>query len=152
MKNKGFTLIELVFVVLILSTLVGLASPLFRNSYRRASWEGAASRMADLMSYARERAVMERMRTRVDFDTEGGLYWLSADGPEGFHRTGDRWGRTRRVPPDVALRTDAPSVTFFPDGTASEAEVRLETAEKDLCLLHVDPVLGWVTVDEKTGE
>ncbi len=152
MENKGFTLIELVFVVLILSTMVAMASPIFRKSYRRASWEGAASRMTDLMTYARERAVMEKTRTRVEFDAEKGLYWFSIAGVDGFARTNDRWGHVRRVPPDVTLKSDVPSVTFFPDGTASEGEVRLETPEKDLCLLHVEPNLGRVVLDEKAAE
>ena len=151
-RNRGFTLIELVFVVLILATMVGMAAPIFQKSYRRASWEAASGRLADLMAYARERAVMERAPYRVDFDGSDGSYWLSAGGPEGFSRMDDRWGRTRRVPPDVVLTADVPAVTFYPDGTASEGSIKLAAGEKDVCQLRVEPILGRVIVDETPAQ
>jgi hypothetical protein len=52
----------------------------------------------------------------------------------------------------VSLAADEPFVTFFPDGTASEALVRLTAPGDDLCLLRVEPLLGRAVVDEKTSD
>ena len=73
--NAGFTLIELIAVVVIIGTLAGVAIPALANasSSRRAA---AARLVVHDLGYARERAVAAGLTTWVVFSVAGDSYAL----------------------------------------------------------------------------
>lgn len=149
--DQGFTLIELVLVVFVLLTLTALTVPAFQHTFQSVSEQTAAHRLAELLGYARERAVMDRTSYRVQWDETQGTYWLSADkGVAGApERLQERWGRTERLPQGVRFEAESSDAAFFPDGTATEASVRLVRDTKVLYEIQVQPLLGKVTITER---
>jgi len=132
----GFTLLELIMVLLLLSVLTGMAVPAFRHYHERISVRMEALRLVETMQYARERAVMSRRPQVVHFDAGRGLYWLS-DGDES-HGTSHR----RRVLPfPTKIRTGVSKAVFHPDGTATEAWLRLERRSVS-CEVRLDALSG----------
>jgi len=77
-REDGFTLIELVLVVVILMVVVGISTPLFRNTYRELPLRESAHNISRLMAYARERSVAEGKKHRIQFDTVNRSYRLTA--------------------------------------------------------------------------
>jgi Tfp pilus assembly protein FimT len=147
--EEGFTLIELALVAALLATLAGTVTPLFRRSYRALAQETAARRLADFLAYAREKAIMERAKVRVDIESGGRACRLAVEREPGvFERPVDRSGRTLSMPEDVRLRTDLPYLTFFPDGTGTAAVLELSFQEgPESRRIVVEPVWGKVRVE-----
>jgi Tfp pilus assembly protein FimT len=146
----GFTLIEMVLVATLLGTLVGLSAPSFRRSFRELGLNVGAWMLSSSLTYARERAVMDRSPVRVLLDETEGTWRLSSLDPATgtFEERADRWARPRRLPQGLALKSGTPHVTFYPDGTAEAGSVDLLSAGEGGRRIKVDPLLGRVATEE----
>ncbi|MFH1282899.1 MAG: prepilin-type N-terminal cleavage/methylation domain-containing protein [bacterium] len=76
-RIKGFTLIELIIVILILAVMSSISIPLFKSWYGSASTEDTASRITALLNYAHQKALLERKSIRFNIDTASRNYWLT---------------------------------------------------------------------------
>ena len=65
---RGFTLLELLIVVLVLGILAGLAFPVLVTSVTDARLRGAVSEVATALRYAKASAMNTGRRCRVVFD------------------------------------------------------------------------------------
>jgi len=65
---RGFTLLELLIIVLIIGVLAGLAQPVLTRSVTHVFLEGATSEVATALRYARATAINTGRSTRVVFD------------------------------------------------------------------------------------
>lgn len=74
-RRAGFTLIEMLAVVLIFALLAGLALPRLGVRTGRALDE-EATRLAATLEFARQRAVMTGVPHRLVLDLDAGRYWL----------------------------------------------------------------------------
>jgi prepilin-type N-terminal cleavage/methylation domain-containing protein len=82
-KRKGFTLLELVIVVIIIGILIALAIPNFIRAVERSRWHAAASilstiRSAQLRYYAQYRAYSSSM-TNLDMTIANTPDWTVND-------------------------------------------------------------------------
>ena len=64
MKHRGFTLIELTLVTAIILALIGLSIPLFKKTFTNLSAKDAVFNISKLVSYAQEKAVIDRKRVQ----------------------------------------------------------------------------------------
>jgi len=150
----GFTLLELILVLLLLSVVLASAAPSLRvfSASRRVA--EAAAQIVALAQYARTQAIAEGRVYRLNLDLEGGRYWVTAQTGGAFLTLENEFGRvfalpegTRIVwvepPPTPALAatpglqlpwqaataTSLPAtrdhLTFFPDGRAETARLRI---------------------------
>lgn len=126
---SGFTIIELLLVVIILLVVVGLAVPTFSPAYARLQLRKTAEDLAFVMRYAQSRCVMNNRRIRLAFDSTLSEYQLmqqtSPLGEDGgaFEPVAGRWGRVFQIPDDVTVHTDDPFVYFFPDGRIEKQDI-----------------------------
>ena len=68
---RGFTLLELLIVVVVLGILAGLAFPVLAKSVTDARLRGAVSEVATALRYAKASAMNTGRRCRVVFDVAG---------------------------------------------------------------------------------
>lgn len=78
--RRGFTLIELVVVILILALAAGIAVPTFGKSIGRYRTRAAAFQAAELLNAARDRARITSSTVHVRFETVTDTYSVSDDG------------------------------------------------------------------------
>lgn len=132
--DRGFTLVELLLVLLIVAIAAGLTVPNFSKTYARIQLKKTAEDLAYLMRYAQSRAVVKNRPVRLTFDEEFSRYWLTeatAEDNEEFARISGRWGKTYPVSEKIEVFSDKLFVTFYPDG-------------------HMDRQLIYVTREERT--
>jgi prepilin-type N-terminal cleavage/methylation domain-containing protein len=76
--TRGFSLVELVMVVVIISVLAGIAGPRFASAAARARAQAAADCLASDFSLAREQARATSAPYRISFDTLADRYTLGS--------------------------------------------------------------------------
>jgi len=146
--SAGFTLVELMLVVTIISILIGLSTPLFRRTFRDTRLENTCLNLSKLMRYARERAIGERLSHRISFDEEMRTYWLEAElSPESdFQRIKGKPGKTNLVPEDITIEGRGKEVTFYPDGSADQTALYLMNSNERVYTIEIRGVDGYVKI------
>ena len=145
-KRSGFTLAEVVIVVVILAIIVGVAAPAFVGSLHRFRMDEASSNILMLMRYARQKAVVVQETRRVVFDIDHNKYWMEEIVRDKRGRVDDTVMRQRMYLPEQhviraiykplseeTISNGEVAVGFYPDGTCEGAYVLVERSanEKD---------------------
>ena len=74
---RGFTLLELILVMLILCLTLGLSGPSLKGFFAMRKLEDTGAKIVSLMEYARTQAICEGRVYRFYIDLRGRTYWLS---------------------------------------------------------------------------
>jgi prepilin-type N-terminal cleavage/methylation domain-containing protein len=139
-RTEGFTLVELMVVLFILSVLAALAAPSFSRTLVSARLRASASDVRATFARARSLAVAGGRERAVVFDLEKGEYGLDNDAVRRGFPEPVRLGGVRLVGEENA-RGDA-RVRFYPDGSAEEAEVSVDSGDGGSIRVKVDPLTG----------
>ena len=136
-RARGFTLVELVIVMVLVATLTGIGAMVIRAAVPGRELRGAAKELAGQLRFTRAQAIATGREQVFELDVIG-KRWRAAG-----ERTGD-------LPDAVALRVitargespaqDVAAVRFFPDGAATGGRIVLSIDE---AAWRVD--VGWLT-------
>ena len=77
MRQRGFTLIELMVALAVAIVLMGVAVPSFFESTARARLQGAVNELAIDLQYARSQAVRERAAVALTVAADGASYTIT---------------------------------------------------------------------------
>ena len=97
-RPRGFTLIEMVVVIVLAVLLVGMAVPSMQAMVARVRLEGVVNELGADLQYARAEAVRRRDAVALQVDAQGSGYTVSA---------GTLALKTVALPADVTLSPDA---------------------------------------------
>ena len=154
-SQRGFTLIELVVVVIIVGVVFSLALPTLGDGLRRWRLQGAVREVATFLKFARNQSVAGRAPLQAFLDRSRSVYWL--DRPENpilytpdlaIERgvrlyalpAGIRFGEMTAAGPDPG--GERVGILFFPRGSSTGAEVQLLDGKGRAYRIHVDPITG----------
>ncbi len=138
---RGFTLIELVVVLFLLSLATGLVFPAVGRGIEALELRAQVSGFAAFLRYAREQAITRRAAHEVRVDPESRQLTLIAVSSESPHARKQLSSRIRisAEPPQARV------VTFSPQGFSSGASFRLEGQGGRVYRVTVDPLTGRVS-------
>lgn len=126
------TLLELILVMAIIGTVLGLAAPSLGGFFGSRRTADAAARVLALAQYARAQAAAEATPYRLRIDTARGEYWLERREGGAFARLGTEFGRTFTLPDGTRARwierpggSSREYIAFMPDGRTEAARLRL---------------------------
>jgi len=135
----AFTLLELIAVLLLISTVLAIAAPSLRGFARGRQTAGAAAQILSLTQLARSRAASLGCTHRLNLDAETGTYWLTTQRGGAFVEIRGGHGRRFRLPGGVSAALHLPSgaeplpcVGFYPDGRCDPATIELTGGEGDV--------------------
>jgi prepilin-type N-terminal cleavage/methylation domain-containing protein len=130
-SDAGFTILELVLVMVIICSVLGAAAPSLRGFFISRRTHDTASRILSLTRLARSQAVSEGRIYRLVLDSHQGHYQLLLHGQEGLQEVGSSLGREFGLPDGTRMEVDvagAPGrdyLDFFPDGRSEPANIVL---------------------------
>lgn len=108
-RDKGFTLIELMIAVVILTIAASLAIPEFLRWYTQSQLRQATSEIATQLVLARMAAMNRNKAVDVTVQVAGGLVHLSATAPT----TGATIIKDKTFPPHVSSIVGSPVTVSF---------------------------------------
>lgn len=139
-RPAGFTVVELMVVLFILSVLAALAVPSFSRTIVSARLRASASDVRATFARARALAVAGGRERSVLFDPEKGEYGLDDEPVRRGFPDPIRLGGVLLAGGEEA--SGPVRVRFFPDGTAEEAEVAVESGDGGTIRVRVDALTG----------
>jgi prepilin-type N-terminal cleavage/methylation domain-containing protein len=122
-RAAGFTVIELLLVMLIIGTMAGLSAPRLRSGYERLRLTESASSIGRTIRLAREAAITERTVYRMTFDGILRSYRVERVAAEGstYEAPGRRWAGPAKLPGGIEFSAGPREIWFAPDGSAALA-------------------------------
>ena len=135
-KKQGFTLLELIVVLVIIGIVAGVAVPRFTGSFDSIRFRKTMNELVYFLREARIKAMSSAEATNVVFDLRGGYCWNE-----------DK--RIFIMPNEIEMFTDkfeakdeqTRILTFYPNGTALEDKLGF-VCDNMVAVLHVEPLGG----------
>ena len=162
--RKGFTLVELMFVSVIMLTLVGMSIPRLNRAYPYYALKSSSKNLAALMRYAQNLAVVEQICYRLNVDLEKNSYWLtrksSLNGasPEDYEAVSTPLGNTQFLPQTISFHSfklkdsrlsGQKYLSCYPDGYVDETTVVIVDKFGDNLSVMAGGRIGRVTIKEE---
>ncbi len=126
------TLLELILVMVILSTVLAMSGPSLRGFFASRRTQDTAAQILTLTRLARSQAISEGIIYRLNFDTQRRMYWLTAQKAGTFEKLKTGFGQIFTLPKDVEMELEGIEedkndkfLAFTPHGTVTAGTVRL---------------------------
>ena len=153
--SNGFSLIELIVVLVIVSLLTALATPSLTKTLQRMELKTAAKKISAVLRFCRSESVNKNQITLASFDTEAHLLSiLSAE-------LGDEKSTLQRsypIPQEVEvgkievgktlIETSHPSFEFYPNGGSNGGSAVIRREQGGAFSIQVDFLTGSVKVED----
>ena len=153
-RDKGFTLLELVIVVLVIALVLAVAYPSLSRGSNALRLRATSRDIFNTFRHAREKAVTEQVRMMVTVDRQKQELTLTDILGGG--------GRKYYLPKDVRIERMAMSgaevlegpmvVHFLPNGSSDNAEILLKSDAGSVLRIISDPITGGTRIVSGQGE
>lgn len=160
-SGSGFTLFEMLIVLVIMSLTAAFVVPQLAGSLTRMNARSAAGKISAALRYARSQAVAERIPYLSDFDLRANRLTVKQYQPEKEESTAETGvvqseydlpdGVRLEVDPAYTRQkagTDSYAILFYPTGGSSGGEIRVRDESERTWTVTVDLVTGAVRLQE----
>jgi len=161
-SHEGFTLLELILVMVIISTVLAMAAPSLRGFFSSRKTHDAAANILSLIRFARSQAISEGRTYRLNFDQGRGIYWLTSNREGGaFSGLNSEFGREFLLPDDTTIELEKADdkngtgkyITFFPQGMAENGTITLTDRRGDVIeIMSPSPAEAYRIVESEEAE
>jgi prepilin-type N-terminal cleavage/methylation domain-containing protein len=151
--RKGFTLVELVIVIVILGIMATLIVPRL-GEIGEANLKRSTRHLTGMIRFLRDEAQAKKIRLYLRFDVPGGRYWAEAPVitsektveyrplSSAISGEGSLSGQTTFRDVTVGSHPDDPYMLFTPDGWVEHALIHLRDGDDRDFTLLVKPLTG----------
>ena len=156
-SNRGYTLIELVVVIVLLGLIFGLVLPQLRTSPLRDNLDSTALRIIGLVRDLREQAISDQVTYRLNVEIrERKLWYHAANASEEEKESAE--AAAKRLPLDVEIEDiwswsrgklyDEATILFSRKGYIEQAMIHLQSEDGRQLSLELTPFLGSVEIHD----
>lgn len=128
LKSRGFTLVEVMVVMIIIALIMGMVATSMSHSVSSAEARAAARELVASLRYTRARAILDKSEQVFEVNTEERSYQAPGrklvELPEGVDVT-ITTARSEITAEDVA------GIRFFPDGGSTGGHIELTVNERE---------------------
>jgi type II secretion system protein H len=171
MRARGFTLIELVIVLILLSLSVALVTPSLSRFFKRVELKTSAQKISGILRYFRSESIQRGKIHQVLFDVESRevtVRALEREAREGEETDQEKEKREReeailrekryalpdgiqmkevKIPPPE-VPSDLPAIEFYPTGGSNGGTLLLLTEDQKGFRIKVHFLTGMVEIEE----
>lgn len=127
---RGFTLIEVLLVAVLVSIIAMMATPRFRATFDQLRFDQRAQDLAQLIRLGHELAILKSAHLRIAINEEArGAQleeeFMDEEGRAGFRPMGGRMGRPWSLNDPARIDSSVEAIDCFPDGRTTPATIRL---------------------------
>jgi len=166
MKDKGFSLMELVIVLTILVLSVSLVASSLSNLSRTVELKAAAKKVSGILRYYRSEAVNKGSVYQVLFDSESGevkvqsvsLTESADEKTEDAKKAGESFKTLYGLPEGVRMKEidfpspqypcDLPAIEFYPNGGSNGGSVLFDSQERKGYRIKIHFLTGEVKIEQ----
>jgi Tfp pilus assembly protein FimT len=153
----GYTLIELILVLVLLSLMLGLVVPKFRQAVLSDSLDATSLRIIGLVQELRERAISDQVSYNLHLDIRERKLWASVTtaSEEEQEKASER---AHQLPPDVKITDvwswsrgklyDEATIHFSKKGYIEQAMIHLQSQDGRQLSLELTPFLGSIKIHD----
>ena len=154
---KGYTLIELILVLVLLGLMLGLAVPRFRQAVLSDNLNATSLRIIGLVQDLRERAISNQVSYVLHIDMREKQLWsFASNATEEEQDTARK--RAFRLPADVKIEDlwswssgklyDEATIHFSKKGYIEQAMIHLQSEDGRRLSLELTPFLGSIKIHD----
>ena len=155
--SKGFTLIELIVVLVLLGIMFGITVPKFRQAILSDSLDSTSLRLIGLVQDLRERAMSGLVSYLLNFDIQEKRIWSFASNASEEDRESARL-RAYKLPDDVEIQDiwswgsgrnySEGVIRFSRKGYIEQSMIHLQSEDGRELSLELSPFLGSIKIHE----
>ena len=166
-RAAGFTLIELILVMVVIFTLATIVAPRFTDSFPSLQVRTSAERLFAWARKARADAALTGCRQRLLMDSAKRTFWIEVETrpikePGKFQKLSGAWSEGA-LPEEVAFETIEGAETdpgnsairyleFRPDGTSTEGTIIVSNENGDRQTLRVEASTSKIYIERVKDE
>jgi prepilin-type N-terminal cleavage/methylation domain-containing protein len=134
-RRRGFTLLELILVMLVLTVVLAMVAPSLSGFGAGREAEFAGAQLITMGKWAREQAMSEGRRCRLEFNPQTQTYRVTEQVGGVFQPVAEAFGAEVAVPEGVVMQWDAPQengvfvIDFLPSGRTQPARVQVTSRD-----------------------
>ena len=135
----GFTLLELVLVMVIITTTLGIAAPSLQGFFASRRTQDTVSQIITMTRHARSQAIIEGRIYRLNLDADEGSYQLTVMDQGAFRELFNEFGRTFLIPDGTEIELEKENedesqeyIDFFQNGSTEPGTIRLIDRRGDI--------------------
>jgi prepilin-type N-terminal cleavage/methylation domain-containing protein len=166
MREKGFSLLELIIVLTIFALSISLVASSFSNLSKTIELKAAAKKVSGILRYYRSEAVNKGSVYQVLFDPESRAVKVQSislaeqvgEGTEEIKTGGESSGTLYELPEGVRMKEidftssqypcDLPAVEFYPNGGSNGGSVLFDSQERKGYRIKVHFLTGEVKIEQ----
>ena len=162
-STAGFTLLELILVMIILCTMLGMAAPSLRGFFSSRQINDAAEHLVAVARYAKVQSVYQSRPYRLNFEQREKdvyEYWLSSVDNSELKRLQNDFGSKFKLPKGIEVDFEGFSndggiwyIDFNPEGYSRQCRIELQDeSDNFIDLVCYGPAENFVLVELKDGK
>lgn len=138
----GFTLLELILVLIVISTVLAISSPSLRGFLASRQTADTARAVLSLTKLARTTAMSQGRPCRLNIDTRAGALWLTMQKAQTYVTLESDLGRKYQLPEGSTVSVDCETfnpdseyLVFYPSGRGDTATIEIRGKRGDSFLV-----------------